>query len=87
VLVAQLTGQLPLVPLHTYAPQLGEPAPVTLVQVPFAAAPSAAEHTSHEPPQPVSQQNPSTQLPLEHWLLAVHAVPCAFFAVQVVPLQ
>ena len=34
-----------------------------IVQVPFAVAPSAAEQTSHPPPQVVSQQYPSTQPP------------------------
>lgn len=32
-------------------------------------------HASHCPPQAVLQQNPSTQLPVAHWLLAVHIDP------------
>ena len=35
----------------------------------------------------VEQQVPSTQLPLVHWLVAEHASPRDFFAVQVVPEQ
>ena len=57
------------------------------MQVPLAEAPAATEHASQEPLHPLLQQYPSTQFPLEHWLLAVHATPCAFFAVQVTPLQ
>jgi hypothetical protein len=47
-------------------PQLGEPAPVTLVHVPFAEAPSAVEQPSQAPLQAELQQTPSTQLPDEH---------------------
>src|SRR5439155_1507747 len=88
VLLAQVAGQA-LVPLHSYGEQLGEPVapPARLVQVPLAEAPAATEHASHEPLQAALQQYPSTQLPLEHWLLAVHATPCAFLAAQVVTLQ
>jgi len=60
---------------------------MSTVQVPFAEAPRASEHTSQPPVQPALQQNPSTQLPLVHWLFAVHETPCAFFGVQVVTLQ
>jgi hypothetical protein len=55
-----------------------------LVQVPTEPATLQA---SHAPEQTVLQQTPSTQLPLEHWLLPVHADPSASFATQAVPLQ
>jgi hypothetical protein len=35
----------------------------------------------------VLQQTPSTQLPLPHWVAAVHDVPLAFFATHVPALQ
>jgi len=46
-----------------------------LVQVPLALAPSAAEHTSQLPLQPLLQQNPSTQLPLEHCTAELQTAP------------
>jgi hypothetical protein len=48
-----------------------------LVHAPFAVAPSAAEHTAHEPVQAVLQQKPSTQLPDSHWRPSVQAPPFA----------
>jgi len=79
--VPQVAGQVAVVPLHRYGAQLGEPPPLTLVQVPLALAPSAAEQASHEPLHEVLQQNPSTQLPLVHWLAAVQALPSPSLAV------
>jgi hypothetical protein len=46
----------------------------------------ATLHASQEPPQAVLQQKPSTQLPLMHWLAAVHVPPLGFWLVQV-PLK
>jgi hypothetical protein len=57
------------------------------VHVPFAGAPSAAEHTSHDPPQAPSQQTPSTQLPLWHWFAAEQDWPSPRFASQLGALQ
>ncbi len=42
---------------------------------------------SHAPEQVVLQQTPSTQLPLAHWLVPVHAPPLASFAAHELPLQ
>jgi hypothetical protein len=56
--VTHVVPQLALDPVHWYGAHDGMPV-VPLpsnVQVPFAEAPSDAAHTSHEPPQPVSQQ-------------------------------
>jgi hypothetical protein len=39
---------------------------VIIVQLPSLRAPSAAEQTSHAPPQELSQQTPSAQMPLAH---------------------
>jgi hypothetical protein len=74
---AQVLGQLAVEPRQRYGAQLGDPPPLTLVQVPLAAAPSAALHTSQLPEQALLQQKPSTQLPLEHWTAAEQAAPCA----------
>ena len=65
----------------------GVPAPATLVQVPFADAPLAAEQVSQAPEQALPQQNPSAHAPVVHWLLAVHTLPCASFGTQVPPPQ
>jgi hypothetical protein len=37
-------------------------------------------HASHAPLQAVLQQTPSTQLPLPHWLAAVHVPPLSSFS-------
>ncbi len=59
-----------------------------IAHVPFVVPPLATEHASHDPPHAVLQQNPSTQFPVAHWLLAVHAVPCVSFAAHwLEPLQ
>jgi hypothetical protein len=81
----QVEGQAALDPLHRYGEQEGEEPPpplATVVQVPLAEAPSAVEQASQPPAQALSQQKPSTQLPVAHWLLAVQAVPWDFFAEQ-----
>ena len=44
-------------------------------QTPSSKAPIALEHTSHAPVQAASQQTPSTQEPLRHWLAAVQLAP------------
>jgi hypothetical protein len=62
----QDVGQPALAPSQVYVPQLlaGPAAPAgSTVQVPSLLAPSEAEHTSQPPPQGLSQQTPSTQLP------------------------
>lgn len=49
-----------------------------LPHTPLAPEPFfAALHAWHSPPHGASQQKPSTQLPLEHWVLAPHAAPLA----------
>jgi hypothetical protein len=58
-----------------------------VLHVPFAAAPSAAEQTSHEPLQAVSQQKPSTQLPEEHSVFRVQLCPFGSCGTQLVALQ
>jgi hypothetical protein len=60
---------------------------VTLAHVPFAPPVSAAEQPWHAPVHARSQQNPSTQKPLTHWSLAVHAVPLGACATQALALQ
>jgi hypothetical protein len=80
--LAQVLGQIPDPPVHTYGAHEGFPEPATFVHVPFADAPSACAHTLHEPPHAPSQQYPSTQLPLWHWFEAVHAVPVTSFGTQ-----
>ena len=97
LLLVQLDEQLALVPLQTPGKHVGLPvAPAAAgVQVPSALAPSAAEHTSHEPLHAVSQHTPSTQLPeahTRHWstrqsapALASQAAPCAFWVLHTPP--
>jgi len=57
------------------------------VQVPLALAPVAALQDWQVEVQAALQQKPSTQKPERHWLTAVQEEPCAFFAVQVPPVQ
>jgi hypothetical protein len=66
VSLVQLSGQVAFEPLHTYGLQLGSPVlPLaSTLHVPLVLAPLATEQASQEPPQAVSQQKPSTQLPL-----------------------
>jgi hypothetical protein len=54
-------------------------APVAEVQVPAEPATSQA---SHWPPHAPSQQTPSTQKPLAHWLAAPQAAPGASLGTQ-----
>lgn len=56
--------------------------PVTLAQMPLAVP-----HVWQVPHELVKQQIPSTQLPLVHWLVAVHEAPFPPFATQVPALQ
>lgn len=80
----QLTGQLALVPLHTYGAHPGSPA------LPAAAtvqAPGIALQTSHAPLHPVWQQYPSTQNPLAHSRARLHASPAARAPTHALPLQ
>jgi hypothetical protein len=58
--------------------------PVTATQVPTLPETSQAWHW---PPQAVLQQTPSTQLPLPHWLAAVHAPPLASLGTHAPALQ
>jgi hypothetical protein len=46
-------------------------------QIPSGCCVSIFVHAVHAPWQAVLQQTPSTQNPLEHWLLAEHASPLA----------
>ena len=71
----QAVGQLALEPLQTKVPQEGAPPVVTFAQVPLVVAPAATEQALQLPVHALSQQKPSTQLPVPHWLFAVHAVP------------
>jgi hypothetical protein len=81
---AQLVGHAPARPLHRYGAHGGLPADPagTFVQVPSCPL---RLHASHPPPQALSQQRPSAQLPLLHWLAAVHTAPIA--PTHAVPLQ
>jgi hypothetical protein len=47
----------------------------------------ASVHVLQVSPHAVSQQTPSTQLPLTHWSAPPHIAPFAFFSVHVVPMQ
>jgi len=49
---------------------------LTFSHVPFASPVSAFEQAWHCVLHAVSQQNPSTQLPVWHWSAAPQAVPC-----------
>ena len=44
-----------------------------------------AEHAWHSPVHAASQQNPSTQLPLEHWPATEQVVPLPLSSAQVPP--
>jgi hypothetical protein len=44
-------------------------------------------HASHWPPQALSQQTPSAQLPLAHCPATVQTWPAVFFATQTPALQ
>ena len=59
-------------------------APVTNEQVPTLPETS---HAWHWLPHEVLQQNPSTQLPLPHWLAAVQAPPFDSFGTHAPALQ
>jgi hypothetical protein len=90
VSLVQLAGQVVSEPLQTYGEHdAGVPLDPELLgpQVPLVVPPAAIEHASQLFEQAVSQQKPSTQLPVAHWLLAVQAVPCVSLATQLVPLQ
>jgi hypothetical protein len=75
---------LPLVSLQAPAPQVMAPAQslsgsvpgVTSAQVPLAEPVLAMLHARQAPAHEVLQQKPSTQLPLSHCELMVHAEPC-----------
>jgi hypothetical protein len=57
---------------------------VTATQLPTDPETSQAWHC---PPHELLQQTPSTQLPLPHWLAAVHALPLPFFGTHAPALQ
>jgi hypothetical protein len=56
----------------------------TGLQVPALPATLQA---SQEPPHAVLQHTPSTQLPLPHWLAALHVPPLVFLGTQTPPPQ
>src|SRR5262245_45206125 len=80
---------LPHVDCACVAHSLSGSAPFAMApHVPSAPAPFfAAVHATQTPPQPVSQQTPSTQLPLVHSIAPPHAAPLAFVATQALLLQ
>jgi hypothetical protein len=82
----QLVGHAAATPLHRYGAHGGLPAPPmgTFVQVPSCPL---RLHASHPPPQALSQQRPSAQLPLVHWPTLVQVAPFASFGTHAVPLQ
>jgi hypothetical protein len=84
--MVQVEGHAELLPLHTNGEHEGLPdAPaVLLAQMPTEPAMLQA---SHAPPHALLQHTPSTQNPLVHALLPLHAVPLPSFATHVVPLQ
>ena len=57
------------------------------MQVPFAAAPSAAAQVSQAPAHAALQQKPSTQKPERHWFAPPHAAPCALLGTHAPPLH
>jgi hypothetical protein len=79
-------GHEALPPLHTKGAHDGLPAdpPATLTHVPTDPE---TLHASHAPLQAALQQTPSTQLPLVHELLLLHATPLASFGMHEEPLQ
>jgi hypothetical protein len=74
---------VPLVP-HDAAPWSEHSLSGSALTAMFVQVPSepASLHDWHDPPHDELQQYPSMQFPVEHWFVAVHAVPFAFFAVQ-----
>ncbi len=83
----QVDGQVAALAPHTYGAHVGRPAPLTIEHVPFAGAPSAAEHALQAPLQAASQQKPSTQLPVAHWFPVVQTAPFVSLDTQTLPLQ
>jgi hypothetical protein len=77
------------VPLHSASPHslAGSVLEANAVQVPSAEAPDAAAHAWHVPAHALSQQTPSAQKPVPHWLAAVQGLATASFWEQVPPLQ
>src|SRR5437763_16854903 len=67
---------------HGGRPPVG--APVTGVHVPVVPE---RLHAAHCCVHAVSQQTPSTQLPLRHWFVAAHATPAASFGTHAPPAQ
>ena len=71
----------------THSPS-GSAAAATGPHVPLGPEPFfTVLHASHSPPHAVSQQKPSTQNPLAHWLAALHVAPGACFGRHCEPLQ
>jgi len=72
---SQVGPHLVPAPVPEHAGRVPWGAPTTAVHLPTLPPTS---HAWHAPPQAVSQQTPSTQLPDPHSEPAVHAVPLAF---------
>ena len=71
-------------PSEAQAARIPWGAPATAEQVPARPATSQAWHW---PPQAWSQQTPSTQKPLAHWLEAEQVAPLAWRGTQAPPAQ
>ena len=74
LLLVHVDGQAALVPLHSYGAQLGAPGEPDGTTVQLPSLPTTL-HTSQLEPQAESQQNPSAQKLLRHWLGAVQLAP------------
>ncbi len=89
---AWLPSQFPfflqvMAPSSAHSPS-GSVSTFTAPQTPLAPAPFlVTEQASHVPAQALSQQKPSTQLPLVHCDAEVQLLPLAWSAWQVVPEQ
>ncbi len=74
-------------PLQTYGPQEGVPALPATIGLHVPTIPVRL-HASQAPLHAVLQQTPSTQLPLPHWLAALHTAPGLSFGTHApLPLQ
>src|SRR3989304_486339 len=68
------------------APTAGEPAgPPAEPAATGVQVPGTALHASQPPAQAMSQQKPSTQLPVAHWVARVHEAPLASWATHCPP--
>jgi hypothetical protein len=78
---AQVAPQLAEVPVHRYGPHAGLPSLPAATREHVPTLPGTL-HALQAPAQAVLQHTPSTQLPLPHWLFAVHAPAFVFFGTQ-----